>query len=527
MGMGTPVYERKQWKALNYTTYAEAKEKFKWSDRWEVFDGTKDNFNITHECVDRHPADEYALRIKFDTGETASYTFGQLSRYTSQFANMLVRLGIGEGDRVAVMLFPSIEFYVTLYGVYKRGAVLIPCFPLFGADAINFRIRNGKVTSLVTTRDNLHLVDPELIKEQNIQFIFAEDLIRDLEKERDEFTPHTNYKDLCMIQFSSGTTGTPKPILYTHGAISVAAVVIRFAGGLKWDDNYFCCSSPGWGHGIWYGTISPMIYGKFAGAYSGKFNGKTCLDALEEFEITNIAGIAAHFRVILEAGDIASRNLKLRFLTYSGEKMSNELIEGIQKELGLVPYTQFGTTEVGPICVDYGGFDDWVVKPGSVGKPMVGGLDVVILDDNDNELPPDTIGQVALVKKGEYVKIGDEAYYDSDGYFWYVGRKDDVIISNGYTIGPIEVEATVNNHPAVLESAVVGAKDRERGTIVKAYVVLNEGYKPSDELASEIQQYVKNQLSKHEYPRAIEFIDELPKTPDGKLKRKVLKERNQ
>ena len=122
--MGTPVYERKQWKALNYTTYAEAKEKFKWSDRWEVFDGTKDNFNITHECVDRHPKDDYALRIKFDTGATESYTFGQLSRYTSQFANMLVRLGIGEGDRVAVMLFPSIEFYVTLYGVEEAQQIV-------------------------------------------------------------------------------------------------------------------------------------------------------------------------------------------------------------------------------------------------------------------------------------------------------------------------------------------------------------------------------------------------------------------
>ncbi len=521
-----PVYERKQWKALNYTTYAEAKEKFKWSDRWEVFDGTKENFNVTHECVDRHPADEYALRIKFDTGATASYTFGQLSRYTSQMANLLNKLGIKKGDRVAVMLFPSIEFYVTLYGVYKHGSVLIPCFPLFGYDAVNFRLENGEVTTLVTTRDNMHLVDPEIAKRQNIRMIYAEDLMERLEQESDEFTPSTSSSDLCMIQFSSGTTGRPKPILYKHGAISVAAVVIRFAGALRWDDNYFCCSSPGWGHGIWYGTISPMIYGKFAGAYSGKFNGDTCLEALEEFEITNLAGIAAHFRIIVEAETLPQRKLKLRYLTYSGEKMSSEVIEKIQKTFGLTPQTQFGTTEVGPICVDYGGFEDWVCKPGSVGKPMVGGLDVKIVDEDGNEMPRGQVGQVALVKPTGLVRIGDEAIEDEDGYFWYVGRQDDVIISNGYTIGPIEVENTIANHPAVEESAVVGKPDKERGSIVKAYIVLKEGYEPTEELKKDIALFVKDKLSKHEYPRELEFIDELPKTPDGKIKRKVLKNRN-
>ncbi len=524
--MSLPVEERKQWKALNYTTYAEAKEKFTWSERWAVFDGTKDDFNIAHECVDRHPADEYALRIKFDTKKTESYTFGELSKLTSKFANMLERIGVEKGDRVAVMLFPSLAFYVTLYGTYKRGAVLIPCFPLFGAEAINFRLERGEVKVLVTTRDNMHLVDPALAEKLGLKYVFVEDIVGILENDSDEYTPHTNYKDLCMIQFSSGTTGTPKPILYTHGAISVAAVVIRFAGALKPDDHYFCCSSPGWGHGIWYGTISPMIFGIAACAYSGKFNGETCLEALEEFEITNIAGIAAHFRVILSTGKADQYKTKLRFLTYSGEKMPNDLIKQIQDTWGLTPYTQFGTTEVGPITVDYGGFTDYVVKPGSVGRPMVGGLEVRIVDDEGNQLPRNEIGQVALVKKGELVRVGDNAYEDDDGYFWYVGRKDDVIISNGYTIGPIEVENCLNKHEAVLESAVVGKPDKERGMIVKAYIVLDEGYAPSEDLKKDIQNFVRERLSKHEYPRELEFIDALPKTPDGKIKRKFLKERD-
>ena len=521
--MATAVSALKQWKALNYTTYAEAKARFKWSERWDVFDGTKESFNITHECVDRHPADDYALRIKFDDRRTESYTFGELSKLTSKFANMLERIGVKAGDRVAVMLFPSLAFYVTLYGVYKRGAVLIPCFPLFGSEAINFRLENGEVTTLVTTRDNTHLVDPKLAEKLNLKYVYVEDIKGLLANDSDVYTAKTAANELCMIQFSSGTTGTPKPIRYTHGAISVAAVVIRFAGALRPDDNYFCCSSPGWGHGIWYGTISPMIYGKAACAYSGKFDGEICLEALEEFEITNIAGIASHFRVMLSTGKAKDYKLKLRFLTYSGEKMSMDLINQIRDTWGLEPQTQFGTTEVGPIAVDYGGFDDWVVKPGSVGKPMVGGLDVKIVDEDGNELPRGEIGQVALVKKDRLERIGDEAYEDEDGYFWYVGRIDDVIISNGYTIGPIEVEQTLMKHPAVLESAVVGAPDKERGMIVKAFIVLEEGYTPSEALKKEIQVFVRDKLSKHEYPRVLDFIGELPKTPDGKIKRKMLK----
>jgi len=523
--MSIPMEERKQWKALNYKTYKDAVEHFQWKERWEVFDGTKENFNITHECVDRHPADELAIRIKFDDRHTESYTFGQMSSLTSKFANMLKRNGVNTGDRVAVLLFPSLAFYVTMFGVYKSGSVLIPCFPLFGPEAINFRLENAGVSTIITTRDKVDLVNQDLAKKLNLKYIFVEDIVGLLEGESEDFTPTTSSKDLCMIQFSSGTTGSPKPIRYTHGAISVAAVVIKFAGALKPDDSYFCCSSPGWGHGIWYGTISPMIFGKAAQTISGKFDPEICLEALEEFEVTNIAGISSHFRLMLATGKADKYNLKLRFLTYSGEKMSKDLIDEIKRVWGLDAYTQFGTTEVGPIALDYGGFDDWVVKPGSVGKPMVGGLKVIIVDENGNELPQGQIGQVALVKKDKLEMIADEAYMDEDGYFWYVGRVDDVIISSGYTIGPIEVEQTLMKHPAVLESAVVGVPDKQRGELVKAYVVLEEGCTPSEELKKDIQEFVKDKLSKHEYPRELEFIDALPKTPDGKIKRKVLKNR--
>jgi acetyl-CoA synthetase len=175
--------------------------------------------------------------------------------------------------------------------------------------------------------------------------------------------------------------------------------------------------------------------------------------------------------------------------------------------------------------MDFAGFDDWVVKPGSLGKPMIGGIKVAILDENEIEAPPGKIGQVALWRNNHWFKIGDSAYADEDGYLWYVSRIDDVIISAGYTIGPIEVEAAVIKHPAVEECAVIGSPNKDRGDVVKALVVLKREYEPLGSLAEEIKAFVKSRLSKHEYPREIEFLRELPKTADGKIKRKELRER--
>jgi acetyl-CoA synthetase len=246
---------------------------------------------------------------------------------------------------------------------------------------------------------------------------------------------------------------------------------------------------------------------------------------MEEWGVTNMAAISSHYRLLIESGKAGKYNLKLKKIIFTGEAMTRELIETIHTTWGIYPYCQYGTTEAGPIALDYAGFDDWKIKPGSLGRPMIGGVKVAVLDDDDQELPAGEIGQIAIRRNNEWVKIGDSAYMDEDEYFWYVSRIDDVIISAGYTIGPIEVEGAVMKHPAVEESAVVGSPDRDRGDLVKAFIKLNEGYEPSEELAEEIKAMVKDKLSKHEYPREIEFIDELPKTPDGKIKRKDLKER--
>ncbi len=210
--------------ALDYKTYKEAKEKFTWSEKWGLFDGTRERFNLAHECIDRNPGDEVAIRIKFEDGKTEKYTFGEFSRLTSRFANLLERIGIHSGDSVALLLFPTIEFYVSMFGTYRSGAVLVPCFPLFGPDAIAFRLEQSKARVIVTSQDFVHMVDPDLAKKLGLQFIFAEDLIERLQKESDLYNWNTNVDSLCMMQFSSGTTGAPKSVMYRHGAITVGAV---------------------------------------------------------------------------------------------------------------------------------------------------------------------------------------------------------------------------------------------------------------------------------------------------------------
>jgi len=510
--------------ALDYHTYEEAQEKFKWSERWSLFDGSKERFNIAHECIDRHPPADIAVRIKFADGKTEMYTFGELSEYTRRFANLLNARGIAFGDRVAVLLFPTIELYVAMFGVFRRGAAAVICFPLFGPEAINFRLEKSQAKAIVTTRAMESLIDPELSRHLDLRVIYADDLLPELERFTDRYEWNTGVDTFCMMQFSSGTTGEPKSITYRHGAISLAGVVMKLGNGLTPDDTYFCPSSPGWGHGIWYGTIAPLVLGKAIGTYSGKFDPDRALEAIEEWGVTNMAAISSHYRIIMESPNVDRYKVRLNKISYTGEAMSKDTVAALHAAWGIYPNVQYGTTEAGPISLDFMGFDDWVIKPGSLGKPMIGGVRVAIIDERENEVPSGTVGQVALWRNNRWFKVGDSAYADEDGYLWYVARIDDVIISAGYTIGPLEVEAALMKHPAVEECAVIGTPDRDRGDVVKAVIVLKPGRAPSEALSDEIRAFVRTKLSKHEYPREIAFVAELPKTPDGKIKRKELRE---
>jgi acetyl-CoA synthetase len=504
---------------LEYRTYEEAKKNFKWDERWDIFDRNRQKFNIAYECVSRHASEEIGIRIKFDDRRKEVYTFRELDRLVSQFANMLERLGIRKEDRIVLLLPPSLEYYVSMFGTLKRGAVVVPCSPLFGPEAISFRIENSKAKAIVTTRDMVSLVDKKFAS--TLQLIEAEQLFHEIKGEKETYEPDTSADTLAMIQFSSGTTGAPKQVIYRHEALTVFAPLVKFVVGLQSDDNFFCPSSPAWGHGIWFGTMGPLIFGRALGAYSGKFDPEILLEALEEFEITNMSAISSHYRLIMNTGKIDNYSLKIKRLTYTGEAMGMDVFKYFQDKLGVTIHSMYGSTETGPICADYAGFVDWKPKLGSLGKPMIGGRKVAVLDEKGNECPPGKEGQVALWNGREWIRAGDIVYQDEDGYFWYKCRADDVIISSGYTIGPIEIEEVLKKHPAVIEVAVVGSPDKERGEVVKAFIKTNRN--PSEQLKEEIQEFVKANLSKHEYPREIEFLKELPKTPDGKIKRKELR----
>jgi len=501
---------------LEYKTYEEAKRSFSWSERWEVFDKSRENLNITYECLDRHPAEKIAIRLKFDNQGQAVYTFGDLSRWTSQFSNMLKRYGIGAGDRVAIVLSPSLEYYIAFYGALKRGAIAVPCYPLLGTEGLEYRLRESSAKMAIVSRERTNTVNPETVS----HLIIAEELQEQIRNEDDLCESSTSADSPAVIQFSSGTTGLPKQVIYHHAAMAVTAVYTKFWLGLQPDDKYMCPSSPAWGHGIWYGTVAPLIFGNGIGAYSGKFDPEVFLEALEEYEINVVSAIPRVYHMIMKSGKIGDYRLRLRRLTYTGSAIDKEVTQYFLDKLGIIIASSYGNTEVGPVAIDYA-FDDYKPKVGSAGISMLG-TKIGVIDDNGNILPVGVVGELAVWRKGRWNPIGDSASIDEDGYVWPVGRSDDVIKSSGYRIGPFEIETVLEKHPAVKEAAVVGRPDKERSEIVKAFIVTD--HEPSEQLKSEIQQFVQKCLSMHEYPREIEFVNELPKTPDGKLKRKELKQ---
>lgn len=506
-------------KLTEYRNYAEAKEKFHLDQAWGLFDGNKKRFNIAHECIDRYMEKGTAVRIKFEDGHTEKYDFDKISKLSSQFANALEHVGLDFGDRVAIMLDPSLEFYVSLFGTLKRGATVVPCFPLFGPEALGVRLKDSGAKLLVTTEEKRGLVGDEF----NVKIITIGTSFHNLlESQSDRYEVKTSPKDISVYQYTSGTTRKyPEAIKHYHRSIVNLMPAAIFGRGLREGDRFFCPSSPAWGHGLWIGTFAPLALGVAVGAYSGKFDVKRLLEALEEFEINNISAAPTVFRMIKSSGLLSRYKLKIKKIHYTGEPLDLETFNFLKETFGVSPISGYGSTEVGPIIYNYAGFENYLVKPGSLGKAMPG-LEVKLIDEAGGEVPQGQIGEIALRRRGEWFRVKDAAVVDEEGYFWHKGRVDDIIISAGWTISPNEVEDVLRTHQAVKEVAVVGVSDQERGQIVKAFIVTD--LRPNLELKKELQDFVKDKLSKHEYPREIEFTEALPKTEGGKVRRKELKE---
>jgi len=509
-------------KLTSFTSYADAQEQWHPDKLWELFDGNPGALNIAHECIDRHATDDerIAIIVVHADGREESLTYREISQESSRFANFLVEQGVQPGDRVAVMLEPSRSFYAALFGVIKTGAIAVPLFTLFGPDGIRLRVEDCTPRILLTHADKAeHTQGLAGLQTLVVDTAFLEKISH----YDATFTPRTTANDLVIFQYTSGTTRElPDAIRHTHKALVTLMVAALYGTGLRPGDRFFCPSSPAWGHGLWHGTLAPLAMGLTIGAFSGKYSAARLVEALSEHRFTNMSAAATHYRMIRNAPEATQYRYSIDKLSFTGEPIDSATEAFIEDLFKTKVCSMYGTTEIGVILVSYPGADDFTVKPGSLGKPIPGGI-VEVQDAEGRPCPPGEVGEMKVLRRGEWVATKDLGRRDEDGYFYHAGRADDVIISAGWTMSAVEIEDAMLKHPQVLEAAAIGVPDSLRGQVVKAFVVAK--CPGDDALVQEIQDAVRFRLSQHEYPRHIEFVTELPKTPAGKIHRKKLRER--
>ncbi len=497
------------------TSARDAMAEFSWERAWDLVDGDRERLNIAHECLDRHPREAVAARVAHADGGVRETTFGELADSTSRFAHWLAGHDVGPGARVAVMMEPSARFHTALFGAVKRGAVGVPLYTLFGPDSVAERLTDCGATLLV--------VDPEfaaLAAGLDVRhLVYDDDFDARLAELPTGYRPDTAATDLAVLQYTSGTTRQlPEAVRHDHRSVVTLARAALFGLGLRRGDRYFCPSSPAWGHGLWHGTVSPWLLGVACGSYAGRFSVERLVTVLRELEITNLAAASTVYRMILgsgRAGDLAG----LRVASYTGEELGAAAHDRFRAETGIPVCGMYGTTETGVIIVNFPGYRDHVPRPGALGKPMPG-CDVAVLDDAGEPITDGSLGEIAVRRGSSWFRTKDLGLLDTDGYFHYRGRADDVIISAGWTISPLEVERCLHSHPDVIEAGVAGVPDELRGLVVAAWVVAR---RDDAGFVTELREYVQQRLSRHQYPRRITLLDALPKTPNGKLDRKALR----
>ena len=500
-------------------SYPEARSAFCWDDLWELFDGGPDRLNLAHECVDRHAGGRTALRIQHADGRREVRSFDELAAWSSRFANLLEAEGVARGERVAVMLEPSLAFYGAIFGAVKRGAVAVPLFTLLGPDGVRLRVEDCAPRLLLVARDAEHW--QALLPGVEVAAVDERFLGR-LGEQSPRYAPATRADDLAVFQYTSGTTrGLPEAVRHTHRAVVTLMVAALYGVGLAPGDSYFCPSSPAWGHGLWHGTLAPLALGVTTGTMAGKFDPVRLLRALEEYEVTDLSAAATHYRMMRSSGQAAAFRYGIQKLSFTGEPMDSATRAFVETTFRVPVCSMYGTTEVGVILADYPGAADHVAKPGALGKP-VPGVRVEVQGADGQPCPPNQIGEIKVWRRGAWFPTKDRGHVDGDGYFYHAGRADDVIISAGWTMSAVEIEDVLLRHPDVREAAVIGVADPLRGQVVKAFVV--SGRVGDDTFARELQDFTRTRLSQHEYPRRVAFVTALPKTPAGKVNRRALRE---
>jgi len=555
--------------APNLRDYEGARSRFDWTEARKLLDGLPGGkgLNIAHEAVDRHAAGDRADRIAIrwigKTGERRNLTYADLRAETNRFANALAGLGVQPGDKVFVLMGRLPELYVAILGALKARCVVTPLFSAFGPEPIATRIGIGGGKVLVTTpelyrrkvagiRDQIpsleHVI---LVGDGHVEGVGLHRWTSLVEGAPTDFEiGPTDPEEMALLHFTSGTTGKPKGAIHVHGAVVAHHVTGLYALDLHEDDIYWCTADPGWVTGTSYGILAPLTNGVTSIVVEAEFDAQSWYSTLEKERVTVWYTAPTAIRMMMRLGAEAAKGFDLsalRFAASVGEPLNPEAVVWGVEAFGLPFHDNWWQTETGGIMIaNFAALD---IKPGSMGVPLPGieaailrheeGRDVTVIDE------PMVEGELALKAgwpsmmrgylneeeryrkcfSGEWYLTGDLAKRDADGYFWFVGRADDVIKSAGHLIGPFEVESALMEHTAVAEAGVIGKPDPTAGEIVKAFVALKPGHEPSEALRKELLGHARKRLGPAVAPKEIDFRSNLPKTRSGKIMRRLLKAR--
>ena len=540
----------------NLSNYEDVYQNFDWNEVEKAFSWYKTGkINMAYECIDRHvddgKGDKIALNYK-DNERQEQYTFSDIQHLSNQAANVLVEhANVQKGNRVFIFMPRTPELYFAFLGILKVGAIVGPLFEAFMEKAVTDRLANSEAKVVITTNKLLHRIPQEKLPHLKKIIIVDDDVSDDyIDFNKLMQSASTSFNitwlqrdDGLILHYTSGSTGQPKGVLHVQQAMLLHYITGKYVLDLQENDVYWCTADPGWVTGTSYGIFAPWLNGVTNCIAGGRFTPEQWYKMIEAFKVTIWYTAPTALRMLMSAGDdiVQKYNLStLRSILSVGEPLNPEVIKWAKSAYGKRVLDTWWMTETGGhMVVNYPAMD---VKLGSMGKPIPG-VEAAIIDDEGNELPANRMGNLAIKKGwpsmmyeiwdnpekyrsyfiGDWYISGDSAYKDEDGYFWFQGRVDDVIMTAGERVGPFEVESKLVEHEAVAEAGVIGKPDPVRGEIIKAFVALRQGYEPTDDLKEDIKKYVKEGLSAHAAPREIEFRDKLPKTRSGKIMRRVLK----
>lgn len=504
--------------------------------------------------VDRHASQPEKIAVLWEDGEggSGSMTYAELKEQSDRLARGLVRLGLGQGSKLFIILPRGVETYVVYLAALKAGCVVLPGSELLRSDDIRYRINHAEADGILVCDRAVARVEAIRAACPSLkQWIVTGDgapgwtHIDDVVARADDAQPlpQTNSDDMAFISYTSGTTGGPKGVIHHHGwAIPHQKVAGREWLGIREGDRVWATAGPGWAKWVWSPFVSALSLGATSFVYTGKFAPETHLHLMQKYDINVLCSTPTEYRMMAKVDALRRYDLSsLRQAVSAGEPLNREVIDTFRRYFHIDVRDGYGQTENSLLVATMPGME---VRPGSMGKPTTGNR-VAIIDEAGHPVPAGTVGDIALHRdaptlfkgyfrdadrttrafRGEWYVTGDQAREDEDGYLWFEGRADDIIISSGYTIGPFEVEDALVRHPAVRECAVVASPDDIRGTIVKAYVVLKNSDDAGDDMAVQLQNHVKEVTAPYKYPRDIQFVRALPKTASGKIRRVELRER--